>query len=98
MHVISEKKLREFWQVWPDAETPLRAWHRVAETADWKSFADIRRTYAHADQVGRCTVFNIGGNKFRLVVVVHFNRAKVYVRHVLTHHEYDRGQWKGDCC
>jgi mRNA interferase HigB len=49
------------------------------------------------DQVGRCIVFNIGGNKFRLVVVVHFNRGKVYIRHVMTHDEYDSGTWKGDC-
>jgi mRNA interferase HigB len=97
MHVISEKKLREFWARRPRAKEPLRAWHRVAEHAAWESFADIQRVYPSADQVGRCTVFDIGGNKFRLVVVVHFNRGKVYVRHVMTHEEYDRGAWKGDC-
>ena len=53
--------------------------------------------YSSADQIGRCTVFNIGGNKFRLVVVIHFNRGKVYVRHVLTHAEYDQEKWKGGC-
>ena len=53
--------------------------------------------YPHADQVGRCIVFNIAGNKFRLVVVIHLNRGKVYVRQVMTHAEYDRGAWKGDC-
>ncbi len=97
MHVISLKKLREFWERWPEAESPLRAWHRVAEHAAWECFADVREVYAHADQVGRCTVFNIAGNKFRLVVVIHFDRGKVYVRHVMTHEEYDRGAWKGDC-
>ncbi len=97
MHVISEKKLREFWEKWPRAKEPLRAWHRVAEHAAWESFADIRRVYPAADQVGRCTVFNIGGNKFRLVVIVHFNRGKVYIRHVMTHQEYTKGEWKGDC-
>ncbi len=97
MHVISQKKLRECWQQWPEAEEPLRAWHRVAERASWETFADVRETYAHADQVGRCTVFNIGGNKFRLVVVIHFNRGKVYVRRVMTHEQYDTGTWKGEC-
>ncbi|NLX96662.1 MAG: type II toxin-antitoxin system HigB family toxin [Rhodopirellula sp.] len=97
MHVISEKKLREFWEGYPEAESPLRAWHRTAEHATWKCFADIRQVYPHADQVGRCIVFNIGGNKFRLVVVVHFNRGKVYIRHVMTQEEYDRGDWKEDC-
>ena len=93
MHVISEKKLREFWECHPEAESPLRAWHRAAKHALWECFADIRQVYPHADQVGRCIVFNIGGNKFRLVVVVHFNRGKVYIRHVMTHEEYDRGAW-----
>ena len=97
MHVISQKKLREFWEQSPEAETPLRAWHRVVEHADWKTSANVRETYSHADQVGRCIVFNVGGNKFRLVVVIHFNRGKVYIRHILTHEEYDRGVWKGDC-
>jgi mRNA interferase HigB len=97
MHVISEKKLREFWERYPEAEFPLRAWHRATENAAWECFAAIREVYPHADQVGRCTVFNIAGNKFRLVVVIHFNRGKVYVRHVMTHEEYNRGAWKGDC-
>ena len=94
MRVISVKKLREFWTLHPDAEKPLRAWAKVAKASDWDKFADIRRTYAHADQVGKFTVFNIGGNKFRLVVVVHFDRDRLYVRHVLTHEEYDEGGWR----
>jgi mRNA interferase HigB len=94
MHIISEKKLRDFWAAHPEAETPLRAWIKVAQEAKWEKFADIRQAYAHADQVDKFTVFNIGGNKFRLVVVVHFNRGKLYVRHVLTHKEYDEDKWK----
>lgn len=97
MRVISQKKLREFWEKWSEAEEPLRAWHRVAEHATWECFADVRQVYSNADQVGRCTVFNIGGNKFRLVVVIRFNRGRVFIRHVMTHQEYDKGVWKGDC-
>jgi mRNA interferase HigB len=97
MHVISEKKLREFWEKRPIAKVALQGWHRVAKHAAWESFADVRKVYPSADQVGRCTVFDIGGNKFRLVVVIHFNRGKVYIRHVMTHAEYNRGKWKGDC-
>jgi mRNA interferase HigB len=96
MHVISEKKLREFWADHEDAETPLRAWHREAEHADWEKFADVRERFPSADQIGKFTVFNIGGNKYRLIAVIHFNRGKVYVRHVLTHAEYDKGNWKDD--
>jgi mRNA interferase HigB len=94
MHIISEKKLREFWEKRPDAEEPLRAWIRVTRRAGWKSFAEVRSVYARADLVGPLVVFNIGGNKYRLIAAIHFNRGKVYIRHVLTHAEYDRGGWK----
>lgn len=94
MHVISEKKLRGFWAIHPDAEAPLRAWHRVAEKAKWETFADVRSTFPTADLVGDLTVFNIGGNKYRLIVAIHLNRGKAYVRHVLTHAESDLGKWK----
>jgi mRNA interferase HigB len=58
------------------------------------SFDDLRSTFPSADKVGELIVFNIGGNKYRLIVSIHFNRGKVYVRHVLTHAEYDKGAWK----
>jgi len=54
----------------------------------------LRHVFPPADQVGDLVVFNIGGNKYRLIASVHFNRQKVYVRRVLTHAEYDRGDWK----
>jgi mRNA interferase HigB len=96
MHIISKRPLREFWKVRPDSERALRRWFRTAEKAEWNSFADLRATFGAADQVGRFTVFNICGNKYRLVTVIHYNRKRVYVRNVLTHKEYDRGQWKND--
>ncbi|MCX7424408.1 MAG: type II toxin-antitoxin system HigB family toxin [Planctomycetia bacterium] len=101
MHVISKKKLREFWEDHPEAEEPLRAWYRIVEKAAWESFADVRATFPSADLVGHLDeghriVFNIGGNKYRLVVVAFFEFGRVYVRHVLTHAEYDRGGWKGE--
>ena len=94
MHVISKKKLREFWQEHPRAQAPLEQWYQVVRNAVWESFADVRQTFNSADQVDRFTVFNIGGNKYRLIAVIHFNRGKLYVRHVLTHTEYDEGKWK----
>ena len=94
MHVISKKRLALFWHVHQRAEMPLRAWWRDARRAQWTKFADVRRQYGSADQVGRFTVFDIGGNKYRLIAVIHFNRGVVYVRAVLTHAEYDRGGWK----
>jgi mRNA interferase HigB len=96
MHIISTKMLREFWEVHPAAESPLRAWIKLVEKAEWETFADVREVYPKADQVGRFTVFDIGGNKFRMIVVVHFDRGKVFIRHMLTHAEYDKGDWKDD--
>jgi mRNA interferase HigB len=96
MHIISKKKLREFWQEHPRAQAPLEAWYQVAKNVEWESFADVRKTFNTADQVGKFTVFDIGGNKYRLIAVIHFNRGKLYVRHVLTHSEYDEGKWKDE--
>ena len=94
MRVISRKKLREFWDVHADAETPLRSWLSAAKAAHWKNIAEVRHVFPHADQFGRCTIFNIGGNRYRLIAAVHYNTAVIYVRHVLTHADYDREKWK----
>ncbi len=94
MHIISKKRLREFWERHTDAETPLSAWHSVTEKHRWKSFHELRQVYPSADQVGRFIVFNIGGNNYRLIVTIRFDYGRVYVRHVLTHAEYDKNRWK----
>lgn len=94
MHLISMKALRDFWSVHPAAERPLRAWAKIARDADWRNFADVRAIHASADTVGDYVVFNIGGNKFRLIAAIHYDRGRVYIRHVLTHKEYDQGGWK----
>jgi mRNA interferase HigB len=60
----------------------------------FSNFASLRSVFPSVDQVGDFTVFNIGGNKYRLIASVHFNRDKIYIRHVLTHLEYDKGGWK----
>lgn len=94
MHIISKKKLREFWEKHPRAKAPLEAWYQIALAEEWDNFTDVRNTFKTADQVGKFTVFNIGGNKYRLIAAIHFNRGKLFVRHVLTHAEYDEGKWK----
>ena len=94
MHVISRKTLRQFWEQHPDSESALARWFKVMQRHDFTSFETLRGTFPTADKVGDFIVFNIGGNKYRLITAIHFNRRKVYVRHVLTHPEYDRGVWK----
>ena len=99
MRVISLKPLQEFWDLHSDAEVPLRHWYKAAAKARWHSLTDVRQTYAHADGVRTkagetLTVFNIGGNKYRLIARIRYDFALVNVRHVLTHAEYDAGIWK----
>lgn len=94
MHVISRKTLRQFWARYPDSETALLRWLKIMERTEFRSFDELRAVLPSTDKVGDLIVFNIGGNKYRLIASIHFNRGKVYIRHVLTHREYDRGDWK----
>jgi mRNA interferase HigB len=96
MRIIALRRLREFWARHPDAESSLRSWYQVARQASWQRFLDVRTVYGNADQVGKFTIFNIAGNKYRMITVIHFNTGRVYVRRILTHAEYDRGAWKDD--
>lgn len=94
MHIISKKALREFWEKYPDSQTSLVRWFKLIDKQELKNFVELRAVLPSADQVDSLIVFNIGGNKYRLIASIHFNRQKVYVRHVLTHAEYDKGDWK----
>ena len=90
MRVISRRALREFWEVHSAAKGPLTAWFRVMQSTDFADFNAIRKTFGAADYVAPYTVFDVGGNKYRVIVVIHYNRQRVYVRHVFDHAEYDR--------
>jgi mRNA interferase HigB len=94
MHVISRKALFLFWERHPDSKEPLLRWHKIVEKSEFTNFEDLQATFPSVDKVGDWIVFNIGGNKYRLIASIHFNRGKVYIRHVLTHKEYIRGAWK----
>jgi mRNA interferase HigB len=94
VHVIAKAALIEFWTKHPEARVPLQAWFRTMESCDFANFNALRETFASADYVDGATVFNIGGNKFRLIAAIHFNRRKVFIRAVLTHAVYDKGAWK----
>ncbi len=94
MHIISRKALRVFWEKHPDSQAPLIRWFRVVRNTQFGSFAEIRAVFPSADKVGEWVVFNVGGNKYRLIASVHYNRGKLYVRDVLTHREYDEEKWK----
>ena len=94
MHVITRKRLNEFADKCPETRNALANWYSLMKRKEFDSFADLRSTFSSADQVGKLTVFNIGGNKVRLIAAIHYNRKKVYIRGVLTHEEYDENKWK----
>ncbi len=94
MHVISRKKLNEFAERYPEAKTALKKWYILIKQGSFKSFAEVKQIFGSADQVGKLTVFNISGNKIRLIAAIHYNRQKVYIRAVLIHYEYDLDKWK----
>lgn len=99
VRVISLKLLREFWSRHPDAEIPLRQWYKLATHARWQSLAELRADLPQADGVMNrrgetLTVFNTGGNKYRLIARIRYDYQLINVRAVLTHAEYDKGKWK----
>jgi len=94
IRVLSKRRLKEFWEKHPQAQTPLLAWYAVAKVRHWRSLIDVKRDFPQADFVQGLTVFNIGGNDFRLVVDLWYPGQVVYVKSVMTHGEYDKGRWK----
>jgi mRNA interferase HigB len=101
-HLISRKKFRGFVATHrgteKDAPVFVR-WCKTVELAIWITFADVRATFASAEHVEHLTVFNVGGNKYRVVAFIQFKERKgawVYIKHVLTHREYDEGGWKDE--
>lgn len=90
MRVIAKKVLREFWEKHADAEQPLKTWFKEASLANWKSPAEIKLAYVKASILKDSrVVFNICGNKYRLITKVEYNRGWVFIRFIGTHSEYD---------
>ncbi|MBN2393126.1 MAG: type II toxin-antitoxin system HigB family toxin [Anaerolineae bacterium] len=93
MRIIARRMLREFWEqpAYRDAEQPLKAWYAEVSAAAWRTPADIKEKYGSASIVGdNRVVFNIAGNKYRLVVKFHYNTGIGYVRFIGTHAAYDK--------
>jgi mRNA interferase HigB len=100
MRIISISRLRDYWiNSHGDSEGSLRAWytHVRHKSAVWHSWGDVKRDFATASLVGNCVVFNIGGNKYRLITRVLYSSQKVFVLRVMTHQEYDKDTWKEKC-
>ena len=91
MRIIKRKTLSDFWQKHPDIKSALLAWYAEAHAAEWRSPQEIIKSYPYADPIGdNRVVFNIKGNRYRLVVKIHYNIGIVFIRFIGTHTEYDR--------
>lgn len=91
MRVIAKKILREFWEKHPDSEQQLKTWYKEASKASWNSPADIKEEYAKASILkGGRVVFDICGNKYRLVVDINYLRQWIFIRFIGTHSDYDK--------
>ena len=101
MRIISRSRLRRFWEAPGNGESEgsLRAWYTVAKSkgTSWRNWAELKATYGNASLVGDCVVFNIAGNKFRLVTRIRYRTQTVYVLKVMTHREYDENQRQEEC-
>ena len=102
MRIISEKRLRNFWQSALGNESKarekaMRLWISVVRKASWQSFSDIRNTFNHCDANCNCVIFDIGGNKYRIIAKAAFRKRLLFIRAVLTHAEYDEKKWQSDC-
>ena len=91
MRIIAKKTLKEFWEIHPDSEQPLKAWHAKAKLAEWKNTNDIKTDYKNASFIANNRViFNIKGNSYRLVAAINYNFGIIYIRFVGKHQDYNK--------
>ncbi len=94
MHIITHRRIVAAQKAHPQCASALDQWYRLCKKAEWHTFAELRALFPSTDKVGDMFVFDIGGNKLRLIAAIHFNTGRLFIRAVLTHKEYDRGDWK----
>lgn len=92
MRVVSNKSLVDFAAAHPDSGSGLQAWRKVIETGSYQHFAALNAVLNATDRVGDFYMFDVGGNKYRIIAAIHFNRQMLFVRHVFTHAQYNT--WK----
>lgn len=96
MRVIARRVLIEFSRRFPDAQKPLEHWWAICTKNQFSNFVELKKTFKKADLLGKCLVFNIEGNKYRLVARVNFSAQRMWIKYILSHEEYVKLQLKGD--
>jgi len=94
MHVISKPIVVDFIAKHPKRQTALEAWFRILSKGKYSNFIELKDTFPAVDQVGRLTVFDVAGNHVRVIVEIIYRSQTVFIKHVLTHTEYAKGNWK----
>jgi mRNA interferase HigB len=94
VQVITQRKIVDAKRRWPRSASALDEWYRLAKTGQFSTFADLKAASPAIDKVGPLTVFDIGGNKLRLVAKTEFQWGKIYIREAMDHSIYDKGHWR----
>ena len=94
MRIVSRKAIREATAKHSEWGASLNAWYKITKNADWKTFADVRNSWKNSDVVGRFVVFDISNNRCRLIATIKYKWRMVYIRRILSHVEYDQGNWQ----
>lgn len=94
MRIIAKRTLMDMARAHGDCVEQVENWYNTARRKDWHSLAEVRASFRHADIVGDRTVFNVKGNDYRLIVHINYETGIIYIKHLLTHVEYDKGKWK----
>lgn len=96
MHLISAGKLKQAASLYPDVARILQVFCKIIKQAQWQNLIEVQQVYRNAEAVGNFTVFNIKGNKYRLILDIDYAEQVAYFKYFLTHAEYDKEQWKND--
>jgi mRNA interferase HigB len=97
VRIVSKLRIREAIEAHSEWKASLDAWWAIAKKADWSKFEDVRATLNKTDRVGKCVVFNIAGNKARMVAFINYEHRKIVILKIVSHEEYDKDVWKNEC-
>ncbi len=94
MHIITQKRIWDAKKKHPESATALDGWYKIIKKNQFNNFSELNKIFNSVDKVENLYVFDLGGNKLRLIANIHFYRQKIYIRYILTHRDYDKGTWK----
>ncbi len=94
MHIITQKRIWEAKEKYKQSANALEGWYRIVKKNSFKNFSDLKKTFNTVDIVGDNYIFDIGGNKLRLITIIFFEKQKIFIKDVLTHAEYDKRNFK----